>query len=394
MAKDRPVKIALVWAQFAAYHIDRCEAVAARLAGRAEVLAVEVATTSTDYAWAPSGAIYGARKVTLFPGHSYEALSPFQRFFALFRVLRRCDWVMIGLSYAAPDVIALTWLLRLFGTRSVIFSESKADDRPRKPLIERGKSMVMTCYHGAIVGAGRHVSYMRSLGFGARPVLPGYDGVGIARIRAQAGGLLAPDGLAFAERPFVFVGRFVDKKNLPNLIDGYAAYVAAAGPHPRRLVLAGSGGEEAEIRRHMALGTVSHLVDFPGFLSADQVSRLLADALALVLVSREEQWGLVVNEALALGIPVIVSRQVGSRDALVRDGVNGAVVNSESTDAIAAALASMAADEAQWRQWVSACHARSWLGDTERLADAVEAMLNCSSPEVSARLAKFAEEVC
>ncbi len=394
MAKDRPIRIALVWAQFAAYHIDRCEAVAARLAGRAEVLAVEVATTSSDYAWAPSGSIAGARKVTLFPGHSYEALSPFARFFALFRVLRHCDWVMIGLSYAAPDVIALTWLLRLFGVKIVVFSESKADDRPRKVLIEWAKRMVVTCYHGAIVGAGRHIAYMRSLGFGRRPVLPGYDCVGIERIRAQAGGVLAPDGLAFAARPFVFIGRFVDKKNLPGLIDGYAAYVSAAGLHPRRLVLAGSGAEEAEIRRRMAHGKVTHLVDFPGFLSAEEVSLLLARALALVLVSREEQWGLVVNEALALGIPVIVSQQVGSRDALVRDGINGFVVDSESVTQIAEALRAMASDEAQWRQRTSECHARSWLGDSERLADAVEVMLGCAGPEVKARVADFTREAC
>lgn len=394
MAKDRQVKIALVWAQFAAYHIDRCEAVAERLGERAEVLAVEVATTSTDYAWGPSGAIAGARKVTLFPGKSYEALSHFQRLFALLRVLRHYDWVMIGLSYAAPDVIALTWVLRLFGTKCVVFSESKADDRPRKPLIEWGKRVVMICYHGAIVGAARHVAYMRSLGFGTRPVLPGYDGVGMARIRAQAGCVLAPDGLAFAERPFVFIGRFVDKKNLPSLIDGYAAYVARAGTRARRMVLAGSGVEEAEIRRRLDAGGVAHLVDFPGFLTAEQVSKLLARSLALVLVSREEQWGLVVNEALALGVPAIVSKQVGSRDALVRNGVNGLVVDSESVAEIADALATITSDEARWREWVAECHARSWLGDTERLADAVEVMLGMAGPDVGARLAQFAQKVC
>ena len=68
--KSRPV--ALLFAQFSAYHIDRCEAVARRFAGRAEVLAVEVATTSATYAWEVSGAVAGARKLTLFPGASYE----------------------------------------------------------------------------------------------------------------------------------------------------------------------------------------------------------------------------------------------------------------------------------------------------------------------------------
>ena len=99
-----------------------------------------------------------------------------------------------------------------------------------------------------------------------------------------------------------------------------------------------------------------------------------------MLVSREEQWGLVVNEALALGVPAIVSKQVGSRDALVRNGVNGVVVDSESVAEIADALAAIASDEARWRAWVARCHARSWLGDTGRLADAVEVMLGMAGP--------------
>jgi glycosyltransferase involved in cell wall biosynthesis len=94
-----------------------------------------------------------------------------------------------------------------------------------------------------------------------------------------------------------------------------------------------------------------------------------------VLVSCEEQWGLVVNEALAVGLPVIASGQVGSCDALVRNLVNGFVVESGSAEAIGRAMYEMAADAGQWQDMAKASRARAWLGDAERLADAIELLL-------------------
>ncbi|MEP7221301.1 MAG: glycosyltransferase [Novosphingobium sp.] len=375
MGQGKTPRIALVWAQFAAYHVDRCEAVARRFADRADLLAVEVATTSTDYSWEPSGAVAGAAKLTMFPGRSYEAIGHMARIWALFRALRRCDWVMIGLSYAEFDVVILTLMLRLCGVKLVVLSESKFDDRPRKPWREWLKRAVLSLYHGAIVGGARHRDYFRYLGFRRRPVLPGYDGVGLDRVRRQGGGVLAPHGAPYATRPFVFVGRFVDKKNLHVLVAAHAAYALMAGEGARRLVLAGSGPEEASLRARIAdLGT-AHLVDFTGFLPAAEVSKLLAGALALVLVSVEEQWGLVVNEALAFGLPVIVSTPVGARDLLVRDGVNGFVVDPADIDGIARALHAISGNQADWERMAGASHQRSWLGDSDRLADAVAAMV-------------------
>ncbi|PLK27033.1 glycosyltransferase [Novosphingobium sp. TH158] len=385
--------VALVWAQFAAYHVDRCEAVARRLKGKANVLALEVATTSLHYAWEPSGDVAGAQKVTLFPGQSYNAVPLHRRFMATFRALRRCDWVMIGLSYAEPLMIVLAWTLRLCGVKVVVFSESKEDDKPRRRFVEMGKRIVLGAYCGAIVGATRHIAYFRQLGFRRRPVLPGYDTVSVNRLREQAGGVHAPDGAPFDQRPFVFVGRFVGKKNLLNMIEAFALYAKEEGSRARKLILAGSGEDEEQMRALIERHEIANLVTFTGFLTAPQVSRLLPDALCLVLVSREEQWGLVVNEALALGLPAIVSHQVGSRDALVRHGRNGAVVNSEDPAEIAAAMRWLGQDEQVWREQVAHSHARAWMGDTERLADAVAAMTGLVDDEPAVAAARFARAI-
>lgn len=399
-ASGTPVKspekltVALVWSQFAAYHIDRCEAVAARLAGRADVLAIEIATTSTAYAWEPSGEVPGARKLTLFPGESYDSVSPWRRFRTLWRATRRADLVALGVSYATADAILLGWVLRLTGKQVVVFSETKFDDCRRSVWRELGKSLLLSCYSAAIVGGRRHIDYFRFLGFRRRQVLPGYDGVGLERIRRQAGGAIAPEGVPHEDRHFIFVGRFVDKKNLHRLVDGYARYVALAGSaQARRLVLVGSGDEGVALRGRVAELGIAGLVDLPGFLGAEGVSCALAGSLALLLVSGEEQWGLVVNEALALGLPAVVSQEVGSGDVLVRNLINGFVIESGSPDGMAQAMLALASDRSLWTRMAHASRDRAWLGDAERLADAVELLLYPNAAAASENLGRFAAEM-
>ncbi len=372
-SKSRP--IAVLFTQFSAYHIDRCEAIARRFAGRAEVLAVEVATSSATYAWEASGGVAGARKVTLFPGASYDSIAWPRRLWRQLKALWRCDSVLIGIGYNEPDVIVLSWLLALLGVRVILLSESKFDDKPRRAGKELLKTLILAPYRAAIVGGHRHLAYFRFLGFRRRPVLPGYDTVSVDRVRAMGGGLAAPDGASFPSREFIFVGRFVDKKNLFELVEGYAIYAKAAGKGARRLVLIGSGPEEELIRARAEDLGVAGLIEFPGFLGAEAVAQRLARGLALVLPSAEEQWGLVVNEALAFGLPAIISPAVGSGDLLIRNLVNGHVIELNAPEGLAAAMEAMAGDEAAWRNMVSASHARAWLGDTERLADAAEALI-------------------
>jgi len=346
-----------------------------RLAGRYRTVAIEIATTSKDYAWEPSGEVAAADKVTLFSGQSFDEVHPLRRYWSMLRATWRCRVVCIGISYAEPDAVLLSWTLRLLGKRVVVFSESKFDDRRRSTLIELAKSAVLACYSAAVVGGRRHMDYFHFLRFVRRTVLPGYDVVGLDRIRAQGGGLVAPHGPDHADRPFVFIGRFVEKKNLVTLVRSFARYCELAEGSARRLILIGSGAAEPELRNFAGELGVADRITFPGFLSAPEVSRELAGALALVLVSREEQWGLVVNEALAFGLPCIVSNEVGSRDLLVRNLVNGFVVDSNSPDSIAEAMRELSSNRPLWERMVAASHRRAWMGDAGRLADAIECLL-------------------
>lgn len=390
MKRDNQPSIGILFAQFSAYHVDRCEAAAARLAGRYRVLAVEVATRSLVYAWDPSGAVAGAEKVTLFPGEGYEDVGLLRSARACFGALRRCSVVFLGLPYSFGDALVLSWLLRLAGVRVVVLTESKFDDLPRSLLREWGKSLLLRAYRSAMVGGRRQAEYMRWLGFRARPVVLGYDTVSVERVRAEAAGAAR---LPWEERPFVFVGRFVEKKNLPRLLRAFAHYRRLEPRHPRRLKLVGDGELRGELEALAAELGVADAIEWTGFLSSAGVSRHLAEGVGLCLVSTEEQWGLVVNEALALGLPAIVSSRVGACDALVRSGLNGWVVEPGDEEQIGQAMWLLGEDREAWEQMSAHSTQRAWLGDSTRFADAVESLLGDASAETASRLTHFERAV-
>lgn len=389
----RLLRVAMVWAQIGPYHTDRCQAVAAHLCDKIELCAVEVAQTSLTYLWPPVEHIEGTQMVTLFPGEHAEAVGPLRRLWRLWRQLRRFDYVFLGIGYGDLDGAALPWLLRPFGVRTVLVFDSKHDDKPRRPLLEQIKRLLVAPHVGAIVGGPRHMAYARSLGFRRRRVLPGCDGVSLARVRSEARASGIPGTRSFADREFLFVGRFVEKKNLFTLLSAYALYCREQGPASRRLRLVGSGPLEDTMRSWIDAAGLQDMIAFEGFLDSTGVSRALYESLALILPSTSEQWGLVVNEALAVGLPVIVSTAVGAGDLLVRQDLNGFVVDPNSPEDLCDAMIAISDNEGRWRDMAKVSASLAWRGDCARFVEAVEAMLFPNDEKADAVAGAFLTEI-
>ena len=89
-------------------------------------------------------------------------------------------------------------------------------------------------------------------------------------------------------------------------------------------------------------------IKFAGFLNQSQMSTAYAVADALILPSDGgETWGLVVNEAMASGIPCFVSDKVGCGPDMVITGETGAVFSVGNTSALGVMLSEFAADKKQ-----------------------------------------------
>jgi glycosyltransferase involved in cell wall biosynthesis len=141
----------------------------------------------------------------------------------------------------------------------------------------------------------------------------------------------------------LYVGQFEERKGLRDLL---AAFTALAGT-PARLRLVGNGSLEAEVVR---LASADPRVEVVGYRPQERLPAELARARCLVLPSittalDREPWGLVVNEAMHAGVPVVVTDAVGAAaGGLVRDGRNGCVVPEGDPEALGAAIRALTAD--------------------------------------------------
>jgi glycosyltransferase involved in cell wall biosynthesis len=122
----------------------------------------------------------------------------------------------------------------------------------------------------------------------------------------------------------------------------------AAAPHPRlALVLVGDGPERTALEQLAAgLGVRLRLT---GDSLWEEVVQAYVAADVFALLSERETWGVVVNEAAACGLPLVLSDRVGAAADLLRDGENGALVPVDDADAAAVALGRLAED-AEWRR--------------------------------------------
>lgn len=111
--------------------------------------------------------------------------------------------------------------------------------------------------------------------------------------------------------------------------------VLSLGPHatsneflePWPLVIAGDGPLYASIARRISEQSLTEYIHLIGHQSYNELPTLYASAGALVFPSLSETWGLVVNEAMAAGLPVLVSENVGCHPDLIREGINGWTFN-------------------------------------------------------------------
>lgn len=139
-----------------------------------------------------------------------------------------------------------------------------------------------------------------------------------------------------AEPVVIYVGRLIWKKGVDVLL---RAFVRPASEQNARLVIAGDGPERENLTRLAAELGLRDRVEFPGFLQPQELPEWYAAADVFTLPSLTEPWGVVVMEALAAGLPVVVSDLVGCHPDVINSEAVGSVVPAGDADALARALA-------------------------------------------------------
>ena len=347
-----PPRVSVIVERMGPYHMARLEAVARRT-GDLRLHVLQVAGGSRRYAW-QEPARAGFRTTDLFPGADYLSVAP--------RALRRA--VTSALEAERPDAIvvngwgfpesraAIAWAARA-RRPVVLFSDSHERDSPRAAWRERVKRWLVSGCASALVAGRLHAEYLARLGMPQGRIVTGYDVVDNGHFARGADAARTDPGararLGLPGAYFLACGRFVAKKNLLGLVHEYAAY-RARSREPWGLVLAGDGEERPAVEAAIARLGLAGAVVLPGFVQYPDLPALYGLASAFVLPSTSEQWGLVVNEAMAAGLPVIVSSAAGCAPELVRDAENGFLFDPARPGDLAGRMAALSALPSEARE--------------------------------------------
>jgi len=263
------------------------------------------------------------------------------------------DVVMCGGYNYLASWSAASWS-RSHRVPLLLWSESTAWDRRRGyPPVEFLKARFLKLCTAFIVPGKSPLNYLTGLGIAEHRIFTAPNAVDTALFSKLADSARSNSTQVRARynlpsRYFLYVGRLVRDKGIFDLLDGYSrlepALRAAVG-----LVLAGTGSAHADLLERAAKispGTIQ----FPGFLHREQLPEIYGLADGLIFPTHTDPWGLVVNEAMACGLPVITTSVAGCALDLVQDGWNGFVVPPGDPPKLAQAMATLANNPARRKE--------------------------------------------
>jgi glycosyltransferase involved in cell wall biosynthesis len=263
---------------------------------------------------------------------------------AIVRAILRRPWdAVVVAGYGLPTMQAVIIACLLRRIPFLIWSDTQLLRHRSwwKPLIKRLLVFPAVRRCGAALGAGRMAcKYWESVGIPSDRIFlvscanhlgnfrlePERREALRSRLRQEAG---IPDDATVG----ICIGRLVACKGLDLLLGGAGLLDPTQRPY---LLLVGDGPERPALEQFVRAHSLP--VKFLGFRQNEELPGLLAAADFFVLPSRADAWGVAVAEAMAMGLPVVLSDQVGAAYDLLEDGRNGYLVSQQSSAAWRTAL--------------------------------------------------------
>jgi glycosyltransferase involved in cell wall biosynthesis len=253
-------------------------------------------------------------------------------------VKNRSDLVVLP-GYHRAEYWAMLIICVLLRRKRAVFCDSTAFDQERSAWKDKAKAFFFRWCDGFFCYGSRSKEYVASYGVDPRKIYDGCQAAALAHgydaaaIRAYYGSYSSS---AAASSRFLYVGRLSTEKGLFDLLDAFCRIHREN--REATLALAGSGLMEEQLRQRIKALGLESAVTLLGTKSPEEIGRLLMSSAAMILPSYREPWGLVVNEALSFGCPVVASNICGCVPELVIDGVTGYSFRAGDVGALAQAM--------------------------------------------------------
>lgn len=240
---------------------------------------------------------------------------------------------------------ALAWA-KWHSVPFVLWNESTSRDQRRMLFaVEAGKRVFIRGCDAFLVPGKASSAYLAAAGASPEKIFIAPNAIDVRLFaagaeRARQNAAEIQSAWSLPSRFFLFVGRVTAEKGVFDLLDGYAQLPASVRSDIG-LVYVGDGRARDELFRRAA-EIRPGLIRLVGFVQRDELPKFYALADVLVLPTHSDTWGLVVNEAMACGLPVIATEVAGCREDLVHHDENGFVVPPRDVAALTEAMRAMA----------------------------------------------------
>jgi glycosyltransferase involved in cell wall biosynthesis len=303
--KITKMKILLLWDRMGDYHRARWKALA-NIIGNKNCHAADLGKGDKLYKWSNTEK---NSQYHLLSEKPVEEVKPFEALTAYKKIIRENSITHVCIpGYGRLAYILMLIWSRINGIKVLMFAESWY---PGNTITDKLKGLLIkyTTNISFVSGKRAKEHFIKRLKYPEQKIIEGYSTIDNKHFASSTVEKTKPPQL-------LCVARFAPEKNLPMLIEAFQ------GSHLSkswRLKIVG-GGPQKELLKNMIGKSNIELTDW---LKYDKLPDLYASSSCFILPSIFEPWGLVVNEAMAAGLPVILSNEVGAIPDLLEKDNNG-----------------------------------------------------------------------
>ncbi len=313
------MKILIVLRNIGPYHNSRFESL---INSEIEITVFETRPKSQEYLWDSSDNYkYDIYKFPISPSPEKDISN--KKIDSIYKRL---------IPSIEPDaIVSIGWAdrsyqrLLLYGNTHkipvIIVSDSiyKTEKHKKRIFIkELIKKIILMGYSSAFVAGTESKNYLLKLGFDKEKIFSPWDVVDNNFYENYI-----PENKLHKKNYFLCVSRLLERKNLLNLIRSYADYQNNGGRWGLKII--GSGDQYNKLINLSNIITNKNNFEIINWLQIDELVNYYKKASAFVLPSYFDNWGLVVNEAIASGLPCIVSKNCGCAVDLIKKDISGLI---------------------------------------------------------------------
>ncbi len=255
-----------------------------------------------------------------------------------FDFIKNMPDVVISAGWLDFSSQAAFFLCKVFRKKFIIWSESTENEKSWRRSVTLPLVRTIVKYSDACIAVGtRSKEYLKLLGASESKIFVAYSTVNTSFFN-QIGHVTKGEKEKLRKRiglktnnVILYVGQFIKRKGVDYLVDAYQEVKKKF--NDVSLLLVGYGSLKEDLEKRIDNQNIND-VFFINHVEPKDMAKIYSLATLFILPSLEETWGLVINEAMAVGLPIVTTDKVGSSVDLVKPGYNGFIVPSADSKAL------------------------------------------------------------